>query len=382
MSARNAALSAKGDFTAAANGDSVKLIFAARSGDTANLWMTSLSSRTWQVNGPIERITFGTAEESGPALSADGRLAFASTTSNSDLWGLPVNADLAHTTGALTRLTTDPAPDVFPSVSYDGQKVLFLSRRAAVFSIWIKDLVTGKETPLAVPDSLPASAPVEARTPAISPDGERIAFRSADGIGIAPVAGGTAEPACRDAGRMSWSPDGKLLLSFWVGARPEVALCDPQTGQSTPLLRLPDRAVHSGQFSHDGRWIAFHVATSEVTRRVYVVRYRGARLHPESEWIAVSDGKALDREPRWSPNGEQIYFLSTRDRYNCIWAQRLDRNTKQPVGEPLAILHLHTARRSLLVSDTGPIGLSVAPNCIIFSMPERSANIWLTRLSD
>ena len=80
--------------------------------------------------------------------------------------------------------------------------------------------------------------------------------------------------------------------------------------------------------------------------------------------------------------GEQIYFLSTRDGYNCVWAQRLDRTTRRPVGEPLAILHLHSARRSLLVSDTGPIGLSVAPDRIIFSMPERTANVWLTRLLD
>jgi hypothetical protein len=145
---------------------------------------------------------------------------------------------------------------------------------------------------------------------------------------------------------------------------------------------LPDKALHSPQFSHDGRWIAFHVATSEVTRRVYVVRYKGPRVHPESEWIAVSDGKTMDREPRWSPNGEQIYFLSTRDGYNCIWAQRLDPIGKRPAGEPVAILHLHSARRSLLVADTGPIGLAVAPDRIIFSMPEQTANIWLTRLSD
>jgi serine/threonine protein kinase/Tol biopolymer transport system component len=381
MSTRNAGFvgPVPGNLTAAASRDGVKLIFAARSGDIANLWRTSLSSRTWQVNGPIERITFGTADESAPSLSADGRLAFASTLSNIDLWSLPVNADLARTTGALTRLTTDPSADVFPSVSYDGRKVLFLSRRGAGSSIWIKDLVTGKETPAAVQDSLPAVASPES---AISPDGERIAFQSANGIRIAPVAGGTAEPGCRVVGRPGWSPDGKLLLRVFAGSRPEAELCDPQTGQSTPLLRLLDKALHSPQFSRDGRWIAFHVATSEVTRRVYVVRYQGPRLHPKSEWIAVSDGKTMDREPRWSPNGEQLYFLSTRDGYNCIWAQRLDRTSKRPVGEPVAILHLHSARRSLLVPDTGPIGLAVAPDRIIFSMTERTANIWLTRLSD
>lgn len=171
-------------------------------------------------------------------------------------------------------------------------------------------------------------------------------------------------------------------MRVFADGRPEAALCDPQTHQSTPLLRLPDKALHSPQFSRDGRWIAFHVATSGVTRRIYVVHYQGPRLHPENQWIAVSDGKAMDREPRWSPSGEQLYFLSTRDGYNCIWAQRLDRNTKRPVGEPVAILHLHSARRSLLVPDTGPIGLAVAPDRLVFSMQERIANVWLTRLPD
>jgi serine/threonine protein kinase/Tol biopolymer transport system component len=356
-------------------GDSVHFIFPARSGDSVNLWKAPLSPRTWQVDGPLERITFGSADESAPSLASDGRLAFAAMASNSDVWSLPVDTDRARVTGELARLTTDPATDFYPTVSYNGRRVAFLSARGRGVEVWLKDLDTGKEEP--VPG---AERP---RFPIISPGGEKIALAVQSGIVTAPLGGGAAEPVCPGGKRpLSWSPDGATLLVDPGAVRAEALICNPTTSQSTPLLRLPDKSIHSAQFSRDGRWIAFHVATSPVTRRVYVVRYQGPRLHPENEWIAVSDGRAMDREPRWSPGGDMLYFLSTRDGYNCIWAQRLDRETRRAVGEAVAILHLHTGRRSLITADTGPIGLSVTPDHIVFSMPERTANIWMTRLSD
>jgi hypothetical protein len=50
-----------------------------------------------------------------------------------------------------------------------------------------------------------------------------------------------------------------MLLVETTALRSETLLCNPQTGKSTPLLRLPDKSIHSAQFSHDGRWISFHV---------------------------------------------------------------------------------------------------------------------------
>jgi Tol biopolymer transport system component len=165
------------------------------------------------------------------------------------------------------------------------------------------------------------------------------------GLILGHVAGGAAEKICPGTFRpSSWSPDGKVLLVS-AGVRQETFLCDPGMGALTPILRHSSVSVHSAQFSRDGRWIAFHVTTSPITRRLFVMRYEGPRLYGESEWMPVSEGKAMDREPRWSPNGNVLYYLSTRDGNHCIWAQRLDPLTKRAVGEPASILHLHTARR-------------------------------------
>jgi hypothetical protein len=100
---------------------------------------------------------------------------------------------------------------------------------------------------------------------------------------------------------------------------------------------------------------------------------------PEESWIPITDGKGLDREAAWSPDGNLLYFLSDRDGFRCIWAQRLQPATKRPVGEPSAVLHFHHARRSLRAvgNNVGAIGLSVAKGRLVFALGDVTGNIWL-----
>ena len=89
----------------------------------------------------------------------------------------------------------------------------------------------------------------------------------------------------------------------------------------------------------------------------------------------------MDRYAFWSPDGKLLYFLSERDGFRCIWAQRLDPATKHPSGAAFPIRHFHTSRRSLAtVGDPLYIGLSVAVDKLVFSMTERTGNIWMTEL--
>ena len=86
----------------------------------------------------------------------------------------------------------------------------------------------------------------------------------------------------------------------------------------------------------------------------------------------------MDRYAEWSPDGNMLYFLSERDSFRCIWAQRLDPVTKRPTGDAFAVRHFHTSRRSLTtIGDPVNLGLSVAIDKLIFSMVERTGNIWM-----
>jgi hypothetical protein len=121
--------------------------------------------------------------------------------------------------------------------------------------------------------------------------------------------------------------------------------------------------------SPDGRWFSFiDIGTSGM--HAYIAAASEQPV-PESAWIAVMDG-----EPQgWSPDGILFYVTSWRDGHACIWARRLQPVTKQPVGEPFAVFHSHSAR--LAFSNQIERTLGVGSNRLVFSMGERTGNIWM-----
>ena len=102
-----------------------------------------------------------------------------------------------------------------------------------------------------------------------------------------------------------------------------------------------------------------------------VTRYGDGATIAESDWIRIADGLFLD----WSPDGHVLYGPATRDGFFCIWGQRLDAETKRPAGEPFPVFHAHRSRLSL--SNQNDMGLAMAAHQLLFSMGERTANIWM-----
>jgi Tol biopolymer transport system component len=201
---------------------------------------------------------------------------------------------------------------------------------------------------------------------------------------VVPTSGGEAERACQDC-RLStgWSHDGKKILWETDATRAinqSIVLIDVASGGKTPILSHPKYGVSRGRFSPDDRWISFHSVTP-TARRIFVAPYHGAAAIPEDQWIPITDGLGMDRYADWSPDGNMLYFLSERDGFRCIWAQRLDPATKHPLGEAFPVRHFHTSRRSLLaVPDPVGTGMSVAADKIVFSMVEQTGNIWMKGL--
>jgi eukaryotic-like serine/threonine-protein kinase len=97
----------------------------------------------------------------------------------------------------------------------------------------------------------------------------------------------------------------------------------------------------------------------------------------------VTDGRGMERYADWSPDGNMLYFLSERDGFRCIRAQRLDPKSKHPVGMPLDIYHFHHARLSLMtIVDPVWISLHVAVDKAVFAIQEVTGNIWTTELPE
>jgi Tol biopolymer transport system component len=356
-----------------------QIIISEKHGDSSNLWVGNVAPGTRRLAGELKRMTLGSGNEALPTVSAGGKLVFASDSYSSAIW--EATLDQASTAPPMRRLTQDRAVNYRPSVSTDGSKLAYLSDRTGRFEVWVRDLSSGTEAAL-------TGTAKEKTYATISRDGSQVAFTDGIGVYVAFRFGGAPRLLCEGCGRPDdWSPDGNLILGpseMPLGIR----LWDLTTGLVTKIAAHEILHTTAPHLSPDGNWLTFHTAEDTASpgkrihgkRQVFIAPYTG-QWAPTSSWIAITDGQALDREAKWSADGNRIYFLSDRDGFRCIWARNLDRKTKQPLGLIYPVLHLHSASLSLLqIPNTGRVSICSVGGKLIFAMGELTGNLWMTEL--
>ncbi len=341
--------------------------------DAVNLWSIPLSRKSGRPAGAARQLTFGTAVEVRPVLATSGDLFFTSAELKTNLWMLPVNANTGAVTGELRQLTKGAAFHGQPAAALGDDKVVYYSTRSGNMDIWILDLRTGKESQL-------TSTPLAEASPLISADGATVYYsiygkREAY---LMAAQGGEATKICDDCGTWDVSHDGARVLYWYSVQKPMVSIgmLHLPSGRKSELIEYSEYSLYQPHFSPDDRWIAFVAKIGQDRSRIYITPFRASTMHGGDAWVAVTDGENLDDKPRWSPDGNLIYFTSERDGFRCIWAQRLDPATKRSVGPPFSVFHFHTSRRSLMNVGLGPLEISVARNALIFNLGEITGNIW------
>jgi serine/threonine protein kinase/Tol biopolymer transport system component len=192
-------------------------------------------------------------------LAPDGAHAAVSVmdaTATRDMWIYDL------TRGVRNRLTSDPEDDLDAKWSPDSTRVVFGSRRNGHLDLYMK---------------------------------------AANGVGAEQLL--VADDV--DKYPQSWSPDGRFLLYVAVGGSTgaQELWVLPLTGTNRrPFRFLQTRfSTGTGQFSPDGRWIAFR---SNETGRfdVYIVGF----LDPGEKWPVSTGGGNL---PRWRRDGREIFYV-------------------------------------------------------------------------
>jgi eukaryotic-like serine/threonine-protein kinase len=354
-----------------------RIIFSTRLGDSENLWEFQIAPDRRIASAP-RRLTFGADMEAQPSVSGN-RVAFVSGSLNINVWMSPADSNRGRLLEIPQRITDDAGPFALsPSVSSDGGKLAFISTRAGSRDVWFRNLATERSL------RLTATAAVEEGYPSLSADGSQVAYRVIEdpkqAIYLANTRGGAPRKICGNCGLPTgWSRDGRWLL-FEPGARiPGIGLLNVASGSAREIAVHATYKLHGARFSPDARWVAFHAETGPYTRRIYVARLQGETLGDDSQWIPITGGTDVDIAPAWSPNGNLLYFISERDGFRCIWAQRLDPDNRMPVDPPFAVQHFHTGARALLTNfraNPSQIGLSASERGIVYSLEELRGNIW------
>jgi Tol biopolymer transport system component len=360
-----------------------RIVFSASFGDSRNIWEVALAPRSFEIVGTPHRLTSGTELESQPVFGAGNhRLVFSTGASTVDLWSIPVEANHGKVPGSFQALTHDAAFDALPTLSADGRKLVFLSTRLGNEDVWVKDLESGKEAAL-------TSTPGTERHPVVARDGTRAIYSITTdrkyAIRAISTAGGLPEPICDDCQRPTdWSRDGATILFQYRfnDPRSTLGVLDRASGAKAEILRHPSYNLYRGHFSPDERWVTFHADGPRGGTRVFIAPFRSAVEVPESEWIAVTDGRTFDDAPRWSPDGDLLYYFSDQDGSRCIWAQPLESATKKPVGPPVPVKHLHSRQHSVAGVDLIRLDLFVVRDKIVFTMGEMRGNIWMAEFRE
>lgn len=192
-----------------------------------------------------------------------------------------------------------------PAISPDGQRIAISIFSGNHVDVWVYEIPHGTLTRLTFDENSTA--------PLWSVDGKRIAFRTTRGVdsGILwkPADGsGTEENLVPRLGLItiptSWSPDGKFLAYYSIGTDTgRDIFIAPLQGEREPrpFLQTKFDELHP-RFSPDGRWIAY-TSNESGQFQVYVQPFPG----PGGKWqVSVAGGS----QPIWARDGRELFYLS------------------------------------------------------------------------
>ena len=249
-------------------------------------------------------------------------------------------------------ITNQVGTEYFPSLSPDGKDIVYAGEENGQFDIFILR-VGGRK-----PTNLTPNSPGDDTQPAFSPKGDLIAFRSErEPTGIY-----TIEPSGDNLRRIadfgyhpSWSPDGKeIVVSTWgrdqptVRAQPGMSLdvIDIQTGDKRELLKAE---ATFPAWSPNGHRVAYWFYTGNYGRRDIATIPAGGG----EPVIVAKDFAVSNWNPVWSPDGEFLYFVSSRAGSMNFWRVAIDERTGIVRGQPEPVVTPSLFSRHLTFSRDG-----------------------------
>ena len=244
--------------------------------------------------------------------------------------------------GAVLREIGDPDTDFIgaPELSSDEQSVLVFRQPTGDNDIWVIELA--RNLGRRVTDGPPADA-----HPIWDPDGQHVVFNS-QRFGSGPtrqaLTGGKAEPLFtnKETGLvLSWTRDRRYLLLRRDSAASRADLFGVATSDDSPDVVVAQSASDEteGQFSPDGRWVAF--ASNDSGRaEVFVQSFPEGQARTQ---VSTAGGSQI----RWSADGREIFYIAPDGRMMAVSIAFTGSTPDVKLPVPLFQTHLGTGTNVL-----------------------------------
>jgi serine/threonine protein kinase len=263
---------------------------------------------------------------------------------------------------AWEQVTDFPDSATSPAFSPDGRMLTFI-RGPNTFigpgDVYLKLLAGGEPLRLTNDD-------LEKRDPIFSPDGSRVVYTVGgpphDAWSI-PVTGGKPQLLMRNAGTLTWTPNGRVMFAE---ARDAIrgAIVSTTESRSDPRdVFVPEKIsgmAHRAYLSPDGKWVL--IAEMDTS----IVGWLPCRLVP---FDGSSSGRPIGpaspcTSAAWSPDGKWMYFSSAVGGSYHIWRQRF------PDGRP----------EQVTFGPTQEEGIAIAPDgrSLVTSVGGSQSTLWLS----
>ena len=299
------------------------------------------------------------------------------------LWRQELGSETAE------QLTSGPGYDYQPDCAPDGRWVAYVKYDRDAMELWALNLETKQAHPL----TSGGAVNVE---PRFSPDGKRIAFVSTSFKGHFHIfAGDFRDGALSNVQRLTgetrgnlprfyysafdheispaWSPDGSELV--FVSNRGHIYgtgglwRMKVEAGAEAREIHYEETAWKARpDFSPDGKRVVYASYLGQQWHQLWVIPAAGGDAFP------LSYGDFDNINPRWSPDGTKIAFISNRGGNTSLWIQDAvggaqheviakQRHYVRPMGHlSIAVVDPSGQAAAARVSVTGEDGRTYAPD--------------------
>jgi Tol biopolymer transport system component len=236
----------------------------------------------------------------------------------------------SFSTGPIKRITDAAGQEIFPSLSPDGKSIVYASRAAGTWDIYLQEIGETEATNL-TPDGRHVDL-----APAFSPDGKRIVFsssREGEGIFLMDRDGRNLVRLSPDGYNPAWSPDANEIAAAddrifdYEGRNHNHSQLFAVNVQTGVRRRITDGDAVQPNWSPHGHRIAYWGVHKGGQRDIWTVPASGG------EPVAVTNDREVDWNPVWSRDGKYLYFLSDRGGSMNLWRMPIDELSGKVVGQ-------------------------------------------------